>query len=158
MSNSLLINDENRALEYFMEGEFYLIKEKQQLNGISYIGQFEKKILLITNEKITQSNKVFVDKIMAFVKVAEKDYAFISREDTKYLDIDQVINNFNPNKLVIWGEAVIPMLPIFSKEVYQGVDVVTSIQLSVLENNKEAKHALAAALKILFSNQVQITI
>lgn len=149
MQNELSIKDNNRAIKYLMGGEFYHPIEKPQMNGIKYIGQYSNKILLLVNESMNPSISELLQKIMKFAGCQETDYALVTRDDWGNIPIEQVVNIFRPKKIIAWGQTLFPMLPIFSNEEFEGIQVVTCISLSDLEKNSDAKKSLAAALKTL---------
>jgi DNA polymerase III psi subunit len=149
MEENIIIQDNAQAIKYLMEGDFYMVNEKTHVNGISYTGNYAKKVLLLVNEELTESTKELLTRILKFAGLTELDYALVSPSQWAGKNINYIVNNFQPNKIIAWGETLFPMLPIFVTEKFEGIDIVSSVSLSALDKNADAKKSLAAAIKTL---------
>ncbi len=149
MEDNIIIQDNAQAIKYLMEGDFYMVKENVQINGLNYTGNYEKKVLLLVNEELTFTTKDLLNRILKFAGLSEQDYALITPHDWADKNIAFIVNSFQPLKIIAWGETLFPMLPIFVTEKFEGIDIVSSVSLTALDKNADAKKSLAAALKTL---------
>ena len=160
---------ERKIFSLFKEDELYYIpnptddNERELLemteDSIESIGENQKKILIIIEDKIEKSinekNKDFLVKILQSVNLTFKDVAIVNCAHYSALNFEIYRDYFLPTKLIVFVNKFEPVMDWVGLKMYKRFQVeemafFLADSLSILQEDKDKKMQLWNALKELF--------